>query len=87
MSTSLVEEISKFQVYVELHKYEHLVFAVMDAVQNGKFNIGDKLPSINELLDTVGYSRMTIDKAFKCLIKQGLVKSVSSPEIWLQVKN
>lgn len=77
MSYNLIKEVTKFQQYVELHKYEHIVFAVIDAIKNGKLEIGDKLPSINQLLDTVGYSRVTIDKAFKCLIKQGLVKAVN----------
>lgn len=36
MTTNLSGEISKFQNYVELHKYEHIVFAVIDAIQNGK---------------------------------------------------
>ena len=60
MASNLKSEISKYQKYVELHKYEHIVFGVIEAIQNGKANVGDKLPSISKMLDTTGYARADI---------------------------
>jgi len=58
-----------------LYKYEHIVFGVLQQINSGKLSKGEKLPSINEVHKNIGYSRMTIDKAYKCLIQQGVMKS------------
>lgn len=72
---SLFEEIKRFQKYPMLYKYEHIVFGVMEQINCGKLVKGEKLPSINEMKKALGYSRMTIDRSYKCLVAEGLVNS------------
>lgn len=65
---SLFDEIKGFQNNPKLYKYKHIVFGVIENINCGKMSKGEKLPSINEMNQTLGYSRMTIDKAWSCKV-------------------
>ncbi|MDJ0779266.1 MAG: histidine utilization repressor [Gammaproteobacteria bacterium] len=45
-------------------------------IESGEWPAGQKLPSENELVDALGVSRMTINRALRELTQQGLVRRV-----------
>ncbi len=58
-----------------LSKHEILVQSVIEAIGDGEFQVGDKLPSINIMVRNVGYARKTIVRAYEELKDRGLVES------------
>ena len=58
-------------------KYKQIVYAVKTEIANGNLAKGDRLPSINELSETLYLSRDTIEKAYRELKAQGII--LSSP--------
>ncbi len=57
-------------------KLQSLIDAVREAVSSGLYHPGDKLPSVNELSRTAGFSRDTVVKAYQQLIQQSMVEAV-----------
>ena len=58
-----------------LSKHEQLVQGVIESIENGKLSIGDQLPSINKMVEEIGYARKTIFKAYEELKNRGLIES------------
>jgi len=58
-----------------LSKHEQLVNGILNAIQNKALAQGDMLPSVNNLIDEFGFARETIAKAYKDLVKRGIVAS------------
>ena len=57
-------------------KLQSLIDAVREAVATGFYRSGDKLPSVNELSRTAGFSRDTVVKGYQQLIHLSLVEAV-----------
>ncbi len=76
MTTGLINKIVKCREIQELYKYEHIVVGFQEAIAANEFQIGDKLPSIDKMAKILGYSRMTIDKAYKTLSATGFISPV-----------
>lgn len=57
-------------------KYMQVVDSIVDEVSCGKLQLGDKLPSINELSETSYLSRDTVEKAYKKLKNRKIITSV-----------
>ena len=72
---SLLSKIKQLQHVNSLSKHEQLVHGVIEAIDSGVLSVGDKLPSINEMVNDVGYARKTIVKAYEELKERGLVES------------
>ncbi|NAS10578.1 GntR family transcriptional regulator [Poritiphilus flavus] len=72
---SLIDKILKLKEYHNLLKHEQLVQGVMAAIDDGLLQRGDQLPSINNMVDELGYARKTIVKAYEELKDRGLVES------------
>lgn len=72
---SLLTRISDLQDSHLLSKHEILVQSVIEAIGEGDLLVGDKLPSINEMVRDVGYARKTIVRAYEELKDRGLVES------------
>lgn len=72
---SLIAKIKQLQHINSLSKHEQLVQGVIEAIDSGVLSVGDKLPSINEMVSDVGYARKTIVKAYEELKERGLVES------------
>lgn len=51
----------------------HVVQQIEDAILNGEYNSGEKLPSMNELQEIIGTSQGTIREAFCILSQKGLI--------------
>lgn len=61
--------------YHGLSKHECLVQGIMKSIDDRDIKIGDKLPSINTMVDDVGYARKTIVRAYDELKNRGLIES------------
>ncbi|MDO1513135.1 GntR family transcriptional regulator [Maribacter confluentis] len=72
---AIVGKILKLKQNKNLSKHEQLVQGVIEAIEEGKLAIGDQLPSINNMVDEIGYARKTIFKAYEELKDRGLIES------------
>lgn len=59
-----------------LSKHEQLVQGIVECIENETLVVGDQLPSINQMVEKIGYARKTIVKAYEELKDRGLVESV-----------
>lgn len=71
----LANFIKKLEEINSLSKHEQLVLGIIDAIDSGHLSVGDQLPSINTMVDEVGFARKTIVKAYEELKDRGLVES------------
>ena len=55
--------------------YKQIANSVKVAISNEELKIGDTLPSINHLYDTIGVSKDTVKKAYAILLKEGLIEA------------
>ena len=56
--------------------YAQIKHAIERRIASGEWTAGQKLPSENELVDALGVSRMTINRALRELTQQGLIQRV-----------
>lgn len=71
----LVSFITDLEGVHALSKHERLVLGIIEAIDSGSLPIGSQLPSINMMVDEIGYARKTIVKAYEELKDRGLVES------------
>ena len=57
-------------------KFIQIVDSISNAISSGQLNIGDSLPSVNQIIKEFSLSRDTIFKAYKELRERGIVESV-----------
>ncbi len=57
-------------------KYKQIVESIVTNISNGRLPIGQKIPSINELSESCGLSRDTVEKAYRELKKKKIIISV-----------
>jgi DNA-binding GntR family transcriptional regulator len=55
-------------------RYQELEFALKEKIQYGIFQVGDYLPSENELCATFSVTRTTVRKALDNLLKEGFIE-------------
>lgn len=58
-----------------MSKHERLVQGIIQSIDGGEIEVGDKLPSINVMVREIGYARKTIVKAYEELKSRGLIES------------
>ncbi|MCW2120501.1 GntR family transcriptional regulator [Flavobacterium sp. 7A] len=58
-----------------LSKHEQLVQGIIECIENESLVVGDQLPSINQMVENIGFARKTIVKAYEELKDRGLVES------------
>lgn len=56
--------------------YQQIKNTIQEKIRNGDWKSGQKLPSENELVDALGVSRMTINRALRELTQEGLINRV-----------
>ncbi len=71
----LLEKIYNLQNIHTLSKHEQIVLGIIEAIDSDVLKVGDKLPSINEMVAEIGYARKTFVKAYTELKERGLVES------------
>ncbi len=57
-------------------KYKQIVDAIVEAIGRGNMQMGDKIPSINEVSETCLLSRDTVEKAYSLLKARNIIESV-----------
>lgn len=58
-----------------LSKHDQVVNGILNAIQKKTLMQGDMLPSVNNLINEFGFARETIAKAYKDLVKRGIIES------------
>ncbi len=71
-----IQDVIKIDEYSATPKYLQLANSVLYAIEAGKINKNDLLPSINELTAELEVSRDTVEKGYKHLKKVGVLLSV-----------
>lgn len=56
---------------IPVPRYEQVKRHILDAIEAGDYDAGDKLPSENELVRALGVSRMTVNRALRELTEEG----------------
>lgn len=57
-------------------KYQQIVNWVIEAIENKKLKVGDKIPSVNQVSESTGYAKKTVVQAFDQLKEAGIISSV-----------
>jgi len=72
----LYDKIISLKQITTLSKHEQLVQGIIESIDNEIVVLGDQLPSINQMVENIGFARKTIVKAYEELKDRGLVESV-----------
>jgi DNA-binding transcriptional regulator YhcF (GntR family) len=76
MKTSPVYKLISFDEFSATPKYQQLANSILKAIEDGKLQADDVLPSINELSFQFEISRDTAEKGYKYLKNMGILGSV-----------
>jgi DNA-binding transcriptional regulator YhcF (GntR family) len=60
----------------KIPKYMQIVDIILSDIENGIFNIGEQIPSINETSCEFYMARDTVEKAYKILKEKGIITAV-----------
>ncbi|MDF4201688.1 GntR family transcriptional regulator [Maribacter sp. SA7] len=71
----VISKILNLTHHNNLTKHEQLVQGVIESIEEGELVVGDQLPSINIMVEEIGYARKTIFKAYEELKNRGLIES------------
>lgn len=71
----VLEKIGMLENLQTLSKHEKLVQGLLDAIDEGALRANDPLPSVNTMINKLGYARETIVKAYKELMERGVIAS------------
>ena len=72
---TLASYIHRLRSVNSLSKHEQIINGVIEAIDHEFLKVGDQLPSINVMVEEVGYARKTIVNAYEELKDRGLVES------------
>ena len=67
-------------------KYERIAQEITDAISNNKYNVGDKLPSVEQLKVDYQVSKSTIVKALGMLQRDGIIFQTRGSGIYVRNK-
>ena len=76
MKSSPVYKLIYFDEFSATPKYQQLANSIIKAIEDGKLQVDDVLPSINELSFQFEICRDTAEKGYKYLKNQGIIGSV-----------
>ena len=76
MKISPFEKLISFDEFSATPKYQQLANSIIKAIEDGKLQVDDMLPSINELSFQFEICRDTAEKGYKFLKNQGIIGSV-----------
>lgn len=72
---NLIDEILELDGTPGMSKHEQLVMGISNAIRERIIEMGDLLPSVNQLIKETGFARETIMKAYRELKERGIVVS------------
>jgi len=87
MIASPFHKIIFFDEFSVTAKYQQLANSIIKAIENGKLQTDDVLPSINELSIEFDISRDTVEKGYKHLKKLGIIGSVPGKGYYIKTSN
>src|ERR1700735_4467145 len=67
--------------------YERLADELRQAITSGQYQPGDRLPSTLELMERTGVANLTVRGAYRMLVEEGLVESVSKKGFYVRRPN
>jgi GntR family transcriptional regulator len=67
--------------------YERLADELRQGIVSGKYKPGDRLPSTLELMERTGVANLTVRGAYRALIEEGLVESISKRGFYVRRPN
>lgn len=76
MISSPFQKLIYFDEFSSTPKYQQLANSIIKAIEDGKLQVADMLPSINELSYHFDIGRDTAEKGYKSLKKSGIIGSV-----------
>jgi DNA-binding transcriptional regulator YhcF (GntR family) len=71
----IIQQIRDLESINSLSKHEQIVQGILNAISEKVIVKGDILPSVNKMINELGFARETIVKAYKELIHSGIVES------------
>ena len=78
---SAFSPVTSNKLYIQIYNQ------IRDAILNGTFKVGDKLPSEKELCETFGVSRVPVREALCALELNGLVSSIQGLGVYVKEVN
>lgn len=69
---------------LDIPKYQQIIHAIYQAIENGQLRQGDKIPSLNAIKNAFSLSRDTVLVAFKELQARGIVASTPGKGYYIQ---
>src|SRR3954454_24160213 len=87
MIASPFHKIIFFDEFSVTAKYQQLANSIIKAIENGKLQADDVLPSINELSIEFDISRDTAEKGYKYLKNLGIIGSVPGKGYFIKTSN
>jgi DNA-binding transcriptional regulator YhcF (GntR family) len=87
MKISPFHKLISFDEFSATPKYQQLANSIIKAIENGKLQADDVLPSINELSFQYEISRDTAEKGYKYLKKIGIISSVPGKGYYIKSTN
>jgi len=83
----LVDKSERIHTDSRTPKYLQVVNLILDEIEKGKLNIGDRIPSINETSFDFLLSRDTVEKAYNELKDRGIITSVRGKGFYVSSTN
>ncbi|MDG3581082.1 MULTISPECIES: GntR family transcriptional regulator [Galbibacter] len=71
----IVQQIKELESVNSLSKHEQIVQGILNAINEKHVSKGDMLPSVNKMIQELGFARETIVKAYKELVHSGIIES------------
>jgi DNA-binding transcriptional regulator YhcF (GntR family) len=71
----IIQQIRSLESVNSLSKHEQLVQGIINAIDEKLVKKGDVLPSVNTIINELGFARETIAKAYKELVHRGIIES------------
>ncbi|RAV28018.1 GntR family transcriptional regulator [Sinomicrobium soli] len=71
----VIRQIRELESVNSLSKHEQIVQGILNAINEKVITKGEMLPSVNKMIQELGFARETIVKAYKELIHSGIIES------------
>lgn len=71
----VIGQIQDLESIKTLSKHERIIHGILNSINENILKKNDALPSVNIMIDELGYARQTIAKAYKELVHTGVIES------------
>ena len=67
--------------------YQQITDCILSGIESGRVQVGDMLPSINQVANEIGVARETVIKSFSALQERGIVQAVQGKGFFVLTKS